>query len=630
MNFLNTLSLVVGGVSWTLSLILLLLVLWADIRNFTNVIGAIFTGTAGLWYLGLLLSRSAIFVNAPDSLIALGMRLFEAGYTASCAMLYLFVVSLTGGAGRFFIRLAVFSISLIGLFQLGLSVFANSGNSLLSITSDGGVLYGYGLIWSGVYGVLVTSAGLVLISRWRKLPDPLIGWGLVVFGMGVFIELISSQLRSRGVPLLIALPGLLLMMYTLVKNQIMFPLAGRETELRALRDVGLAITSRIQLNEVLNTIAAQAAQLLYADGAAIFLKQGDRLDLAAVYNMPSQFVGHQLALKAGEGLASEVVLSGEAKRLEDYRRDWSGTPDMDYARDSFGSVIAAPLRFDQAIVGVLFVVVNPQGRRFDREDVRLLEMLGPQAAVAIINSRLFEKQQELDRLKNQMIRMTSHDLKNPLFAAMSHVELLQEAGEDIFTDEMRGDLQTTWTQLTRMERIIRGILDLERVQNGKPSYEEYDFQAMVRGVVTEFSTHAKRQGVELIVTLPENLPEVTGDKQFMTQAVANLIENAIKFTDVGGKVSVSADSVEGIVTLHVQDTGVGIPDDAQTRIFERFFRAHHPGKEPVSGTGLGLSLVKAVSDAHGGRLWLESQVGVGTTFHLALPIQGPQDARIPE
>jgi signal transduction histidine kinase len=361
--------------------------------------------------------------------------------------------------------------------------------------------------------------------------------------------------------------------------------------------------------------------MLESDGAAIFLKNGNRLELAAVHNMPVQFVGYQLP--SGEGLSSEVVEQGKLIRVEDYRRDWQGTPDMPYAREAFGSVIAAPLTFRESVVGVLFVVVNPQGKRFDREDVRLLEMLGPQAAIAIINSRLFEQQQELDRMKNQMIRMTSHDLKNPLFSAMSHIELLQEEGEGILTAEMQEDVQTTWTQLLRMERIIRGILDYERVQSATPRFEEYDLRELVRQSVSDILAYAKRQGIEVRETLPDNLPLIIGDRQFMMQALSNLIENAIKFTHRGGCVIVSAEKIDDTLVLHVTDTGVGIPPEAQARIFERFYRANHPGMEPVSGTGLGLSLVKAVTDAHNGRIWLNSEVDVGTTFHIALPLRPP-------
>jgi signal transduction histidine kinase len=430
-------------------------------------------------------------------------------------------------------------------------------------------------------------------------------------------------------------------------------------------------------------------------------------------------------------------------RIEDYRRDWKGAADTPFAKQSFGSVVAAPLIFADEVMGVLFVAVGSNGKRFDRDELRLLELLGPQAAVAITNSRLFERQsaltgelesaknqmetllastenpvialnrrfevifanaaavalfggwlstgqsirnlappstmpgdplqalrelhrrgaytyellvrdrtflchvallgrlqprgyvavlndisqlKELDRLKNQMIRMTSHDLKNPLAAAMFPLTV---AGEEIFTDEMQRDIATIWAQLQRMNRIISGILDLERVQSGTPLYDECAIEKIVHTAVHEFEAQASKKDVELGTVISEDLPMIIGDHQQLTQAVCNLVENAVKFTGTGGKVTVTASAVDDCVVINVADTGIGIPRDAQSRLFERFYRANHPGVEAVTGTGLGLSLVKAVVDAHKGRIWLESEVGKGTSIHMALPVRQslPTDSR---
>ncbi len=625
MSVLNVLSLVVGGVSLTLAVMMLLLALWQETRTALNIIAAIFTGWVAVWFLGVLIGRVAAYTTAPEVLVQFSVRLLETGMALSCAMLYLLVVVLTGAQSRFFLRTALVSMLAITAFQIGVTMLASGGQ--FRITEDGTLAYGYGSALTLAYSFAgIFGAAVVLWQRRRKLADPLYGWAAALFGAAALVELISPQFRARGIPLLVGAPAVLLLNYTLVKMQVIIPLNGRAAQLQGFRDVGLAISSRLRLDEVLQTIAREAAAMLKADGAAIFLKTGPTLELAAVHNMPVQFVGHQLG--PGEGLSSRVVESGRLAQVEDYRRDWKGVPDMEYARQAFGSVIAAPLVFREDIVGVLFVVVGPQGKRFDRDDVRLLEMLGPQAAVAIINSRLFEQQQELDRMKNQMIRMTSHDLKNPLFAAMSHIELLQEEGEGILTPTMQSDIQVTWTQLTRMERIIRGILDLERVQSGTPSYQECDIGLIVRTAAEEMQSSADRQGVTLEAITGDALPLIIGDAHYIAQAVANLVENAIKFTRTGGRVTVKVTSDAETVSITVADTGVGIPAEAQTRIFDRFFRATHPGMEPVSGTGLGLSLVKAVTDAHEGRVWLESEVGAGTVFHITLPINGPKGARL--
>jgi len=634
MSTLNVLSLIASGVGLVLAALMLLLVIWLELRNAANILNALFTLSAIIWYSGLLLGRTGAAINVP-SMVTIGVRLGEFGFAGVCLTLYLLTAVLSGGTGRFFLWTALTGVVIVTGYQAFLVYIAT--DPLYEATADGSLVYAYEPLWSLMYGVLAAATILVIGQRRRKIADQLLRAGLVIVAAGALIEVVSPQFRGRGLSLLTAAMGVLVVNYAQMRLQIVRPLAGREEELRAFRDVGLAITSRLRLDEALKTIATQAAAMLHADGAAIFLRHGTALELVAVHNMPERLVGHRLAL--GEGLAGKVTTDQRASRLEDYRRDWRGTADMPYAREAFGAVIAVPLIFDQDALGTLLVVENPLGKRFDRGDVRLLELLGPQAAVAIANSRLFEQQQELDRLKNQMIRMTSHDLKNPLFAAMQHVELLQDelqdaatlvqkqGLEDTFTAEMRADVKTIWTQLTRMNRIIRGILDMERIQSGTPTYESFDAAEIIQLAVSELSDQARDQQITLSAQIPDELPWVIGDRHYLMQALTNLIENAIKFTPKLGTVTISAEIAAEMLVWHVRDSGIGISAEAQKRIFERFYRAHqnYPGWEQVSGSGLGLSLVKAVADAHGGRVWLDSAVGQGTTFHLSLPLAGPQD-----
>ena len=635
MSTLNNLALIVSGISCVLAALLLLLVLWLEWRSAAHILSALLTLSAIIWYSGLLLGHTGSAVEIAP-LVTVGVRLAEFGFAGLCMTLYLFAAVLSGSTGRFFLWTAFAGVVVVSSYQAFLIYIAT--DPLYEIAADGTLVYVYDPLWSLTYVLLAAATILVIWQRHRKIADPLLRTGLLITALGILIEVISPQFRERGLSLLTGIGGVLLISYAQMRLQIVRPLAGREAELRAFRDVGLAITSRLRLDEALRTIAVQAAAMLHADGAAIFLRQGAALELVAVYNMPERLVGHRLALDAG--LAGKVATEQRTRQVEDYRRDWRGTADMPYAREAFGAVVAVPLIFDQDTLGTLLVVENPQGKRFDRGDIRLLELLGPQAAVAIANSRLFEKQQELDRLKNQMIRMTSHDLKNPLFAAMQHVELLQESLQDAqaiasreqvsaafaqVSAEMHSDVITIWTQLERMSRIIRGILDMERIQSGTPTYESFDIGAVISSAIAELHDQAVGQQISLSAELPAEVPWIIGDRHYVMQALSNLIENALKFTPKAGIVVVSAEVAADVLICHVRDNGIGLTDEAQARIFERFYRAHqhYPGWEQVSGSGLGLSLVKAVADAHGGRVWLESAVGQGTTFHLALPLAGP-------
>jgi signal transduction histidine kinase len=734
MSPVNTAALVINSLTILLSLVMLLMLLWQDSRSAVNLAFSIFLIMVVTWASGTLLSRVTALVSGANSLTAWGLRLLEIGFTGSCVGLYMFTLILTGGQGRRFAWLAGVSVALVIFYQFTL-LFSSTLPSF-TIRSDGTLIYTFDALGTLLYLAFTVATIIMVQQRQRKIKGHWLRTGIYGFTIGILLELISPELRYRAIGMDFSALFALVMSYALVRLQIIDPLSGRANQLQAVRDVGLAITSRLRLEEVLSTIAGQAAGILQADGAAIFLNQGGNLELAAVHNMPNAFLSQRLAI--GEGLAGHVAATRQSYRVESYRRDWSGQPDMPFACESFGAVVAAPLIFGDEVMGVLFVVEGIHGKRFDRDDMRLLELLGPQAAVAITNSRLFERQRslteelesaknqletllastdnpvvaldrklslifanpaaaalsegtlragdslremapsavlppnpvqtlrhllrngaytyeinlhnrtylchlgllqrprlqgyvavlnditqlkELDRQKNQMIQMTSHQLKNPLFAAMSSLELLQEEGEASFSPEMKQDMSTIWAELQRMNRIIHNILNLERVQSGTLAYEDCSVEQIIRSAVHDYADQALKQGVALQTDIPDNLPVIVANQQFLTQALANLVENAVKFTPSGGQVMVSVENVEEGVVITIRDTGIGIPRAALSRVFERFFRANQPGTDHIRGSGLGLSLVKAVVDAHGGRIWLESEEGKGTTFYLALPVR---------
>src|SRR5258707_4900963 len=147
-----------------------------------------------------------------------------------------------------------------------------------------------------------------------------------------------------------------------------------------------------------------------------------------------------------------------------------------------------------------------------------------QGYVVVLND--VSKLKEIDRMKNQMIHMTSHDLKNPLAAAMFHVELLAEEGEAVLTPEMNRDIDTIWEQLQRMNRIIRGILDLERVQSGTHTFESCQIDQIIQSSMKELESQATRNGINLYANIPHDLPSIPGNRQHLAQALNNVIENA--------------------------------------------------------------------------------------------------------
>lgn len=242
--------------------------------------------------------------------------------------------------------------------------------------------------------------------------------------------------------------------------------------------------------------------------------------------------------------------------------------------------------------------------------------------VAVLND--VTELKELDRAKSEMVRMTSHDLKNPLQAAMANLDLLRDdlsdLADSIDSSEMSLSLDNIEKQLHKMMRIISGILDLERAKMGSRPIERCDPQQIIAQVIAELEDIAQDSGVVLETVLEEKLPLFLGDQAQFSRAIVNLVENAIKFNRADGRVTVRVWSENDKLRMSVSDTGIGIPEDRLDHIFDRFYRGHQAGAEHISGSGLGLSLVKAVVESHHGSIWVESEPNVGTIFHIALPV----------
>ena len=237
--------------------------------------------------------------------------------------------------------------------------------------------------------------------------------------------------------------------------------------------------------------------------------------------------------------------------------------------------------------------------------------------VAILND--ITQLKELDRLKSEMVRMTSHDLKNPLQAAIANLELLADDLNDHSDPEVAESIKAIDKQLERMNRIIAGILDLERVKSGIPAFEICHLDQILQNSLDEIQHLAQDKHIMLHMDLPPALPDFLGDARQFERALINLIENAIKFTEEGGEIHLDVYQDTNDIMISICDSGIGIPEAIHERIFDRFFRGRQPGADHITGSGLGLSLVKTIVENHNGRIWLKSQEGKGATFFVAIP-----------
>jgi two-component system phosphate regulon sensor histidine kinase PhoR len=224
---------------------------------------------------------------------------------------------------------------------------------------------------------------------------------------------------------------------------------------------------------------------------------------------------------------------------------------------------------------------------------------------------------ELDKLRTEWVASVSHDLKNPIAAVQLSAGLLEKAGP--LTELQREILERMRSSSERLRSLVTDVLDLARLEAGPAlRMSAVSPVEVIAETITEVKTLASDKGVALVTDLPANLPSVQGNATLLAQVMANLLGNAVKYTPAGGQVTVRARQKDGTLQIDVVDTGRGIPSEALPHIFDRFYRVSD--SEEAEGSGLGLSIARSIVEKHGGRIWVESKEGQGSTFAFTVPV----------
>lgn len=230
-----------------------------------------------------------------------------------------------------------------------------------------------------------------------------------------------------------------------------------------------------------------------------------------------------------------------------------------------------------------------------------------------------------DQMKEQFLSMASHELRTPISVINGFAEVLVREKIGPLNDEQKRRLRKILTQGQRLNRIVDELLDLSRIRSGKIEVrkEVFDLIPVLKACLEDHQVVCEQQKIELEDNVPDVLPDVVGDLERVTQVVVNLLNNAIKYTEPGGRVSLGAfyDQAESQIRVEVKDTGIGINPVDQTRIFQEFFRANHQYARKYSGSGLGLTIVKQFVEAQGGKVGLFSEgANKGSSFFFTLPV----------
>jgi len=293
------------------------------------------------------------------------------------------------------------------------------------------------------------------------------------------------------------------------------------------------------------------------------------------------------------------------------------------------TLLAIPMEYKGETIGVLEVVNKANNANYTEDDLTILEILALFAATALWNANLEKQIQgtrnefaKLDRLKSNFIGITSHELRTPLGLILGHATFLKE----MIGEEHREPMETIIRNATRLKEIIESLTQVDNYEAGVSSIRQntISISRVVNNVVSSFQDMAASKNITLQTDAKDEDLQVEADANKITVAISNLVRNAITFTNDGGQVIVTVESVTGHVQVSVKDNGIGIPANDIPHIFDRFFQVESHLTRHHTGMGLGLSVAKSMVEMHGGRIWVESEEGEGSTFSFLLPLRPPR------
>jgi signal transduction histidine kinase len=405
-------------------------------------------------------------------------------------------------------------------------------------------------------------------------------------------------------------------------------------QLTALGEVGRAVSSTLDVETVLSTIVSRASQLASADGCSIFeYDEGtEQFELRATHNDDTAFVEalRAVPLRKGEGLMGRAAEMREPIQIPDITQPGAYQSSVRDTLIRFGyrALLAVPLLREDQIIGSLSFNRKAPGE-FPPEVVDVLKTFATQSALAIQNARLFreiaDKSAQLEaasRHKSEFLTNMSHELRTPLNAIIGFSEVLTERMFGELNDKQAEYLKDIHASGTHLLSLINDILDLSKIEAGRMDLERSDFDLpnAIENALILVRERANRRGITLGSTIDERLRVIGGDERKVKQVLLNLLSNALKFTPEGGRIDVGARLHDHVAEVSVADSGIGIAPADQDAVFEEFRQVGAADKK-AEGTGLGLALSRKFIELHGGRIWVESQVGVGSTFTFTLPVR---------
>ncbi len=381
----------------------------------------------------------------------------------------------------------------------------------------------------------------------------------------------------------------------------------------SLVEVARVLASTLDLDRLLYQIVLAAATLTGSEAAAIILydENKNQLFFQSSTNLDSK-VMRGLEIPIDSSIAGEIIRTRKPMIVLDASKDPRHFQGVGKSTDyQTKSLVGVPMITKEKIIGVL-EVINKKKRNFTEEDAEVLTALGSQAAVAIENTRLFQQ--------SDLISEMVHELRTPLASIQTAAHLLTRV--EISDVQRQTMAETIQKEANRLSDLTTSFLEMARLESGRTQFQknQINLDALLNEVADLMRVRIEEDGLQLRMEITPPLPLIEGDWDKLKQVLINLLSNAIKYNRPNGTITLGASKYKQQISFYVRDTGFGMKPEHVEQLFEKFYRV--PGAEKVVGTGLGLSISKRIIEGHGGTIDVNSQINVGTTFTVNLPIEG--------
>jgi signal transduction histidine kinase len=474
--------------------------------------------------------------------------------------------------------------------------------------------------------VAVAAVGPLWLAEWWRVhhfPDNGPGFqgdrvsfpaGVLVFGglvVGLLVRRLEAEVReSRG--------------RALEAESLRDELGRRVDVLEAANRCARALGSSLEIEQAFGAFIRELRGLVPFDRTAIVLVDGEIATTIATAGRGAREVFPPRSTGPLRGSVLERALEGQLVVRRDL--DERAYPEDELLVElGLRSELVAPLMIGARSIGMLSLS-RVRVDAFSDEEAELAALLGRLVATAVQNIRAYEAERrrveelhQLSRLRADFVSLVSHELRSPMAAVIGAARTLQDRWRSLAPEQREAFLALIGDETSRLAALIGDVLDTSRLEAGTFSYrfEDVDLGQLVRDAVQ--TAAVAQQDVRVVASMHATLPAIRGDRERLRQVLANLIDNAVKYSPEGGEVQVRAGAENGAVRISVHDHGPGIPLDQQVRIFEKFGRADVPGGSKP-GTGLGLFIARSIAEAHGGRLDVSSSPEQGAAFTLTLPV----------